>query len=96
VDAGFDLLRLPREIVDLSRGDSLEVLLFRKGVSARSDQLKVVSVQLIRRGDIGTDKSAKAASFDLGEIDWVDVRDRADRCTVLSVPDKYGLVALSH
>jgi hypothetical protein len=73
MDTRVDFLRLPHQVVDSAGGDSFEVLLFRKRVARRGDQLEVVSVKLIRDGQIGIDESAKAPALQVSEIRLVHV-----------------------
>ena len=64
----LDLFRLPKEVVDLPGGDSLEILVFRIHRPTRRDQLEILGVQSVRSGQIRLDQRAKSPTLQSGEI----------------------------
>jgi hypothetical protein len=48
MDKRRDFLGLPHEVVNFSGRDRLEIVLLRERVAARGDQLKVLSMDLLR------------------------------------------------
>jgi len=67
-DMHFDVQRLPNAVVDNTRRNVSEVLLFAVGLSARCDQLEVVGVNALGDRDVRIDKRLQATPFDLNEF----------------------------
>jgi hypothetical protein len=63
VQAHLNLIRFPKQVLKLTRGDAAEVLLFRKRTSTGIDQLKVIRMELSRDVHIALYQCLKALAF---------------------------------